>query len=542
MPFFVTRNAVTVSGLRDGDFITKEQLQSSPVAFRILPATELKKSRFRIDGTPLRVMEQSGALTWLPPRLQDGEHKLLIQSGARFLWRPPTTKTVRFTVDSQPPRLVVITPDQPLPLDKPYVLRGTVNEAATIAVSGVETKVANGTFSRSFPFPPIGGIEVRATDTAGNQNVVMQFPRLSYPVIRGVHMSAISWITPSLKTGVLRMADDGKINTVQLDLKDESGIVGYRSALAQVANLGSSTNLFDLRDAVTELHSRGLRVVGRLVVFRDPVYTAHALVVGNLDDIVQAPDGSPYKSKYGGFTNPLSSRVHDYNLAIAREAADAGIDDILFDYIRRPEGPISQMKFPGLIGDPYDAIDAGIAAFLTKTAKTLSGTPARVGISVFGVALAESHQIGQNVPRMANLVDYVAPMVYPSLWRSGQYNVTNPGLQPGVIVGRSLAKFQEAISTSGAILVPWLQDFSLNGNTYGAAEVRAQIDAAQATGIQGFLMWDPKVTYSGGGLPNDAPVNKFAEKQGGTTPPIGATGPSSNLPRPTAATVPPSGQ
>jgi hypothetical protein len=51
------------------------------------------------------------------------------------------------------------------------------------------------------------------------------------------------------------------------------------------------------------------------------------------------------------------------------------------------------------------------------------------------------------------------------------------------------------------VLAPWLQDFSLSGVTYGDAQVRAQIDAAAALGIDRFLLWDPSVTYSAGALP-----------------------------------------
>ncbi|MGV3758590.1 MAG: putative glycoside hydrolase, partial [Actinomycetota bacterium] len=36
--------------------------------------------------------------------------------------------------------------------------------------------------------------------------------------------------------------------------------------------------------------------------------------------------------------------------------------------------------------------------------------------------------------------------------------------------------------------------------TYGAAEVKAQIDAAAELGLTGFLLWDPNVTYTADAL------------------------------------------
>jgi hypothetical protein len=44
--------------------------------------------------------------------------------------------------------------------------------------------------------------------------------------------------------------------------------------------------------------------------------------------------------------------------------------------------------------------------------------------------------------------------------------------------------------TDPANLRPWLQDFSLAGmSDYGPAQVRAQIDAAIATGAGGWMLW-----------------------------------------------------
>ena len=43
-----------------------------------------------------------------------------------------------------------------------------------------------------------------------------------------------------------------------------------------------------------------------------------------------------------------------YQIDIAVAAAKAGVDEILYDYVRRPDGPLSTMVFPGLKGTPED--------------------------------------------------------------------------------------------------------------------------------------------------------------------------------------------
>jgi hypothetical protein len=78
--------------------------------------------------------------------------------------------------------------------------------------------------------------------------------------------------------------------------------------------------------------------------------------------------------------------------------------------------------------------------------------------------------------------------------------VASPVNQPGDLVRAVLQRYQQASADRGAVLAPWLQDFSLRGASYGDAQVRAQIDAAASLGIGRFLLWDPSVTYSAGAL------------------------------------------
>jgi hypothetical protein len=101
---------------------------------------------------------------------------------------------------------------------------------------------------------------------------------------------------------------------------------------------------------------------------------------------------------------------------------------------------------------------------------------------------------------MARVVDYLAPMVYPSHWVSGQYGVADPNRQPYDIVRRCLDDFVRQTRGSGARIVPWLQDFSL-GVSYGPREVAAQIRAAHDAGTDAFLLWNVTSRYHAGALP-----------------------------------------
>jgi hypothetical protein len=512
LPFVLPHNEIVIFGMERVTNVTPASLVTNEMYFSVKPVSALEKLKVRVDGRVGHVRREGERLRWVPEsdQLGEGKHTVTLESGGRFLWRGPTRRKITVIVDSVAPTLDLRPSSNPVGLYQPFFVRGSVEDGATVKVNGVNVKVAKGEFAKKFDRPPIGLVRVEASDRAGNVTTSAVRSNVALPEIRGVHMSAISWLTPELKDPVMALADAGKINTIQLDLKDESGIVGYRSKLPKVVDLGANgpceqNQCYDLKTAVDELHARGLRVVGRVVAFRDPLWTRAALNAGRLGDVVQQADGSPYQSAYGGFANPASPAVQQYILDVAREAADAGVDDILFDYIRRPEGSISKMRFAGLANSSHSEIDGAIVEFLRKSGERLSGTEARLGVSVFGIAAQDPDDIAQNVREMAKHVDYVAPMVYPSHWGPGYYDVNDPPRQPFDIVARSLKDFQDQVQGTDAIVVPWLQDFTLGSVKYGSKQVRAQIMASRSENANGFLLWDPKVTYTAAGIPGDAP-------------------------------------
>ena len=317
--------------------------------------------------------------------------------------------------------------------------------------------------------------------------------------MRAVHVSADAWAHDGLRGEVLRLLDEKRINTVELDLKDESGIVGWRSGVPLAQRIGAERATFDLGAAVKMLHARGARVVGRLVAFRDPVLAEWAWTHGRRDLVIQTPDGGAYSGGYGGFTSYVHPTVRAYNVDLAVAAAKLGVDDVLYDYVRRPDGPLETMVVPGLDEEPSTAV----TSFLAQARRRLAPHGTFLGASVFGIAATRPEEIAQDVPAIAREVDYVAPMLYPSHWGLQEYDVASPESEPYAIVRRSLADFKRIVRGTGARAVPWLQDFSL-GVQYGEAEVRAQIDGARAAGIDEFLLWDPNVTYTATALEADA--------------------------------------
>ncbi|WP_245914664.1 putative glycoside hydrolase [Nocardia fluminea] len=378
----------------------------------------------------------------------------------------------------------------------PVVVRGTAVDAARVSI-GPDSVVpaADGTFELSVRWAP--AFEVVATDAVGNQSSSTVVTAQSLPRMRAVHVTAHAWSHEGLREAVLDLAREGRIDTVQLDIKDEDGVIGYASQVPLALESGAAAAIYDAPAALRQLHDMGLQVVGRIVAFRDPTLASWAWHNGRPDWVVQNPSGQPYSSHYGpiAFTNFADPGVRGYNIALAVEAAQLGFDGIMYDYVRRPDGSLNSMRFAGLTDTPT----AAVAGFLAESRYPVHAAGAHLSAAVYGIASTRPDQIAQDIPLMARSVDFVAPMIYPSHWGPGEYGVANPNAQPYDIIFRSLRDFTAATAGTGAKVAPWLQDFSL-GVTYGDAELRAQIDATRDAGIDSFFLWNAATRYHGGGL------------------------------------------
>lgn len=456
--------------------------------------------RLTLDGKPVNGQLEGDIVTYRPGRLSDGTHTVAAVVPPGGLWgflHSGPTASATFTVDTTPPKLT-LEPSLPVAsYREPITVRGHAFGAERVDLAGRQTVPRpDGTFEITLPQAPTGS-DVVALDAAGNTTHQAMATGVHLPRISAVHVTANAWSYDPLREGVLALAREHRINTVELDIKDEDGIVGYDSRVPLARQSGASAAIYNAPAALRQLHDLGVRVVGRIVAFRDPMVAGWAWHNGHRDWVAQNASGQPYSSGYGAiaFTNFAAPAIRDYNIALASEGARIGFDGIMFDYVRRPDGDISGMRFPGLAQDPA----VSIADFLRQSRDPVHAAGSFLAAAVFGIAATRPGQIAQDVPAIARTVDVVAPMVYPSHWNYGEYGVANPNSQPYDIVLRSLQDFRAHTAGTNVQIMPWLQDFSL-GVSYGEAQVRAQIDATRAAGLDSFFLWSPGVEYHGGAI------------------------------------------
>jgi len=342
------------------------------------------EAEWRLDGRKVTPRRERGRFVFRPGKLADGEHVLEISVGGPLF--TTTQRRIAFRVDTTAPLLRLDAPAAHRP-GEPIRIAGGVEPSARLTRSGRVVPVDDeGAFRLELMTrPPRGAFVLEAADRAGNRSrwqiPVSVIPRRPVEPVRSVHVTSYGWADRSLRNGVLALVEADKVNTIELDLKDESGLLGWDAAVPYARRIGAVEDVYDLKQAVEQLHAQGVRVIGRLVCFRDPIHAQAAWREGRRDEVVQTPGGQAY-SGYGGFTNFANPAVRKYNIDVAVAAAKLGVDEILYDYVRRPDGPLPSMRFPGLTGRPERAI----VEFLEQSRDALADTDVLVGASVFGVA------------------------------------------------------------------------------------------------------------------------------------------------------------
>jgi hypothetical protein len=318
-------------------------------------------------------------------------------------------------------------------------------------------------------------------------------PRALPVELRGVHVTAALASIPGKLDEYLDLQRDG-LTALELDVKDENGEVGFvPKGVPLATRIGAVRDYYDPRAVAREAHERGIYLIGRIVVFEDPVLSR-----ARPDLAVRRADGSVWRDAAGlGWVSPYDRRVWDYNVDLALAAARAGFDEVMFDYVRFPsDGDVESAVYRNRAGlGKREAVPA----FLRYAGKRLRRHDVRVGAAVFGLSAARDLGIGQLPRLIAPHVDTVYAMTYPSLFGEGELGIADPGATPGETVARALKRFEKRLRGTDALLVPWIQDFSFS-TPYDLEKVQAQIEAGRSLGAKGFLLWNPEGVYTDGAL------------------------------------------
>ncbi len=116
----------------------------------------------------------------------------------------------------------------------------------------------------------------------------------------------------------------------------------------------------------------------------------------------------------------------------------------------------------------------------------------------YSILVDDGTHIGQRFIDLVDDFDVVAPMVYPSHYRTGNFGFKNPAENPYEVVYGTLEVAQKKLAAAHktAIIRPWLQDFNL-GAVYTGAMVKAQMKASVDAGFDnGWMLWNARNVYA----------------------------------------------
>jgi len=284
-------------------------------------------------------------------------------------------------------------------------------------------------------------------------------------------------------------------NAVVFDIKDSDGSVNipFENPL-----LGKHhTPLPDLPKFVHFLHSQDMHAIARVAIFRD-----EHLVVSHPELAIKSHrTGQPWRENGKlVWTDPSQPKVQEYDIALAKRAAEAGVDEVQFDYVRFPaEGDQKDASFYFENEHPQWHRADVIEDFLKHAYAELHPTGVLLSLDVFGVMAwqrpVDLSHTGQDIVRMAKYCDVLSPMIYPSHF-FGMDGYEHPGDAPEHFIGESMDRFELITKGSGVVIRPWLQAFHWRTKTYSPQYIETQVLTAKQKGGIGFLFWNAANDYS----------------------------------------------
>ncbi len=348
-------------------------------------------------------------------------------------------------------------------------------------------------------------VQARAS---GYHRTSMTLSRTSEPVnivlsrfeAKALYLTVYGVGAPQLRDNALHLIDATELNALVVDLKGDAGIVPWRARTPLATKIGARnkiTSIPDLTDFAARMHSRGIYLIARIVVFKD-----NPLALCHRELAVKTASGAIWRDREGlSWVDPFRQEVRDYNISLAEEAAQAGFDEIQFDYVRFPDA--KGLRF--FEESTTASREHAIKLLFEQVRKRLARYNVFISGDIFGYVCwnEDDTGIGQLIEQIAPVLDYTSPMLYPSGFEFGIPGYKNPVAHPFEIVKLSLDRARDRTHLPPSRFRPWLQafrDYAFDHRNFDAEEIKDQILAADQFGSDGWMLWNARNQYSSAGL------------------------------------------
>lgn len=323
--------------------------------------------------------------------------------------------------------------------------------------------------------------------------------------VRGIYINPTSLLDDKSFEALIDYAKRNEINSFVIDVKDDYGNIIYRTNSKYAKKISSDKYLIeDITPRLKRLEEEGIYPIARVVAFRDP----NAI---NLPDFsLKSKNGSVWKDSKGiSWLNPYNKNVFDYLISVSIEAALLGFKDIQLDYVRFPsDGKLSDIDY-----SEYESISKSdaINLFIAKIKEEVNRVGAVLSVDTFGLITSVSGDsgIGQELVGIMSSSDVISPMIYPSHYYGGNFNLRYPNSEPYVVANESMKDAFSRIENikdknNIAKMRPWIQAFNAtwlkrshgsNYLEYSGTEIIAQINGLKDAGVDEYILWNASSRY-----------------------------------------------
>lgn len=312
------------------------------------------------------------------------------------------------------------------------------------------------------------------------------------------------------------------LNSLVVDCKDDYGVVTYDTALELPKRVGAAERHFRLEQLLSKAHANGIYVIGRVVVFKDqrlynydgyryalwstsnqPWRHLTRVEPGNgngeaaspADPAAVPPEPRYFQREY--WVDPYSPFVWSYNAAIAEELQNRGVDEIQFDYIRFPsDGNLATIRYR-FKPEGMDMIEA-MESFLVLARQSIH-IPVSTDLYGYCTWHRMGNWIGQSTEMLAEYVDVICPMYYPSHFPR-EFKPREPYLQRARQIYLEGTRRALSIMEGRSLVRPYVQAFLIGGelsmgvqeySTYLTNQIRGCLEAPSS----GFTLWNASNRY-----------------------------------------------
>ena len=321
---------------------------------------------------------------------------------------------------------------------------------------------------------------------------------------KGVYLPAHQARTAAGLQRYFDLLEQNKLDTLIIDMKDDFGFVRYDSQDEEIQAVGAVRPFIQLEDFTAKAKERNVYLVARIVVFKDKQLYRYR----KYSYAVKDKSGNPWQGyktldettepieEY--WVDPYNENVWKYNTVIAQELIRRGFDEVQFDYIRFPtDGEnLSAARYPAQ--EQGMDKESAIMSFLAYAREKIH---APISIDIYGANgwYRTGARTGQEVEVLADYVDVICPMFYPSHFRQS-FLAQKPAEERPYRIYQQGSYRNKIIAHNKVIVRPWAQAFyipvSYDKKYYNEDYVQRQIIGIKESIDEGYAYWNNSGRYA----------------------------------------------